>query len=94
VDTATFGNTAGNVTVNLNGAAPSVNALTFNNTGSYTIAQGSGSTGVTLAGTSPGITAAGTHLIATPLALASNATITATNLGDNLTVSGTLSGRT
>jgi autotransporter-associated beta strand protein len=92
VDTATFGNTAGNVTVNLNGAAPSVNALTFNNTGSYTVAQGSGNTGITLAGTSPGITAAGTHTIATPIAMANNATITATNPGDSLTVSGVLSG--
>ena len=92
VDTATFGNTAGNVTVNLNGAAPSLNALTFNNTGSYTIAQGSGSTGITLAGTSPGITAAGNHTIATPLALANNATITATGLGDGLTITGALSG--
>ena len=92
VDTATFGTTSGSVTVNLNGAAPSLNALSFNNTGTYTIAQGSGSTGITLAGTAPTITVAGSQTINAPLALASNATITTTSLSDNLTVSGVVSG--
>ncbi len=92
VDSATFGNTAGNQTVTLDGAAPSLNALVFNNTGSYTLAQGSGSTGITLAGTAPTITAAGTHTISAPLILASSATITPTNLSDSLTISGVVSG--
>ncbi|MCX6876156.1 MAG: autotransporter-associated beta strand repeat-containing protein [Verrucomicrobia bacterium] len=92
VDTATFGNTSGSVTVNLDGAAPSLNALTFNSTGSYTLAMGSSTTGITLAGTTPGVTATGTHTISAPLALASNATITPTNAGDRLTLSGGISG--
>ncbi len=94
VDTATFGNTAGSVTVNLNGVTPNLNAITFNNTGSYTIAKGSGATGITLAGTTPAITAAGTHTISTPITLASNATVALTNPGDSLTVSGIISGST
>ena len=92
VDTATFGNTAGNVTVNLDGAAPSLTALSFNNTGSYTIAQGSGNGAITLAGSAPLITVAGTHTISAPLALAANATLAPTNSGDGLTVSGIISG--
>ncbi len=92
VDTATFGNTSGSVSVNLDGAAPSLNAVTFNSTGSYTIAQGSGITGITLAGTTPGITAAGTHTISAPLALAGNVAISPTNPGDSLTLSGVISG--
>ena len=92
VDSATFGNTAGSVTVTLDGAAPSLNALTFNNTGSCTIAQGSGSTGITLAGSAPLVTVAGSHTISAPLAMASSATFTPTNLSDNLTVSGVVSG--
>ncbi|MEI7954447.1 MAG: autotransporter-associated beta strand repeat-containing protein, partial [Verrucomicrobiota bacterium] len=92
VDSATFGNTAGSQTVTLDGAAPSLNALIFNNTGSYTLAQGSGSTGITLAGTAPTVTVAGTHTISAPLILASSATITPTNLTDSLTISGVISG--
>jgi fibronectin-binding autotransporter adhesin len=92
VDTATFGNATGNVTVNLDGAAPSLNTLTFNSTGSYTLAQGSGSTAITLAGTAPAITAAGTHAINVPLSLAGNVVITATGAGDSLTISGAMSG--
>ena len=65
VDTATF--SGGGGTVSLNGAAPSVNALTLAGSGSYTIAPGSGSSGITLAGTNPSISATGTHTISSPL---------------------------
>ncbi len=93
-DTATFGGTVGNYTVNLSGVAPSLNAVTFNSPGSFTIAQGSGSTGLTLAGTTPSITAAGTQTISAPVALAANANIAVTSSGDSLTVSGPITGST
>jgi len=92
VDTATFGNTSGSVTVNLDGAAPNLNDVTFNNTGSYTLALGSGTTGITLAGASPRITATGTQGIRVPVALGSNITISVTNSDDRLTVSDVISG--
>ena len=41
-DSATFGNTDGSVTVNLDGQSPSLAAVVFNGTGDYTLAQGSG----------------------------------------------------
>ncbi|MEI6603709.1 MAG: autotransporter-associated beta strand repeat-containing protein [Verrucomicrobiota bacterium] len=92
VDSATFGNSSGNVTVNLDGAAPSVHALTFNNTGSYTIAQGTGTTGITLAGADASITVAGTHSITAPMTLANDTGIAITASGDSLTLSGEISG--
>ena len=89
-DTATFGNTAGTVTVNLNGANPSLNALTLNSTGSSTLAQGS-SGGLTLAGASgASITAAGTQAISAPLTLATTATVSVTGGADLLTISGAI----
>ncbi|MCX6904291.1 MAG: hypothetical protein NTW03_12600, partial [Verrucomicrobia bacterium] len=78
VDSATFGNTSGSVTVNLDGAAPSLSSMTFNGTGSYTVAKGTGSGSITLGGTSPAITAAGTQIISAPIVLASNAQVTVT----------------
>jgi len=90
VDTATFGNAGGNVTVNLNGASPNLNAITFNSTGSYTIAQGTGATGLTLAGANPTITAAGTHTISAPVTFATGVTVGVTAVGDSLTVSGAI----
>jgi hypothetical protein len=90
VDTATFGSTSGSVTVNLDGAAPSLNAVTFNGTGSYTIAQGSGSTGLTLAGTTPAITATGAQVISIPVALASGTNVAVSIGGTNtLTIEAT-----
>ncbi|MEI8241045.1 MAG: GntR family transcriptional regulator, partial [Actinomycetota bacterium] len=53
--------------------------------------RGGGGT-VTLAGSAPAITAAGTHTISAPLALANSTTVTTTNAGDTLTVSGVISG--
>ncbi len=89
VDTATFGNTAGPVTINLSGATPSLNALTFNSTGSYTIA---GASAITMAGTTPAITAAGTQIISAPVTLGSNLGITVSSLSDALTIGGNISG--
>ena len=92
VDTATFGSTAGAVTVNLDGAAPSLNAVTFNGTGSYTIAQGTdANASLTLAGTTPAITATGTQVISAPVILASNTGVAVTNAPDSLTISGAIS---
>jgi autotransporter-associated beta strand protein len=84
VDTATFGSTSGSVTVNLDGAAPSLNAVTFNGTGSYTIAQGGGATGLTLAGATPTITVTGAHAISAPI---SGSSLTKSGAG-TLTLSG------
>ena len=89
VDSATFGNTAGNVSVNMGGAAPSLNAITFNNTGSYTIA---GASAITMAGTTPAITVTGTHTISAPVTLASSLGITTGTAGDTLTIGGIISG--
>ena len=85
VDTATFSGAGG--IVSLGGSSPSLNAITFNNSGSYTIDQNT-SGGITLAGASPTITSAGTHAISAPLTLTSSLTTTVSNLGDSLTLSG------
>ena len=89
VDTATFGNTAGNVSINMGGAAPSLNAITFNSTGSYTI---TGASAITMAGTTPTITVTGTHTISAPVTLASSLGITTGTAGDTLTIGGIISG--
>jgi autotransporter-associated beta strand protein len=98
VDTATFSNaglTAGSTaTVTLDGAAPSLKAITFNTTGggytldigssgSLTLASGSGNATVTAT--------AGSHTIATDVALAS-ATTASVDTGATLTLTGALSG--
>ncbi len=87
VDTATFGNTAGSVSVNLNGVSPSLNTITFSSTGSYTI---TGASTITMAGATPSITAAGTQIINAPVTLGNNLGITVTNSGDSLTMSGAI----
>jgi autotransporter-associated beta strand protein len=89
VDTATFTGAGG--TVALDGASPSLNALTLNGSGGYTLAQGSGGS-LTLAGTTPSITASGTNVVSTALALASNLTATVPGSSDILTLSGAISG--
>jgi hypothetical protein len=93
-DTATFGSalTSGTATVSLNGASPSLSAITFNNSSaSYTIAQGTGGT-VKLNGSPATITdSAGNHTISAPVELDSNAATTVSNSGDKLTVSGIVS---
>ena len=88
-DSATFGNTSGSVTVNLNGVSPSLNAITFNSTGSYTLAQGSGGT-VKLdnAGSNATISSlASTHTISAPVEMHSN-TVTSVITGSSLAISG------
>ncbi|MCE9612342.1 MAG: autotransporter-associated beta strand repeat-containing protein [Chthoniobacter sp.] len=88
VDSATFGNTAGSVTVNLSGAAPMLNAVTFDGTGDYTV---TGATVVTLQGASPSITVSGgTQAISAPVALGSNLAVAVT--AGTLNVNGAVSG--
>ena len=96
-DTATFDNTvltAGGVaTVSLDGAAPSLKAITFNTTGGgYTLAAGSGGT-ITLAaatGNAAINSTAGNHTLAVDTALSSNTTVAVA--AGMLTVTGVLSG--
>ena len=91
VDSATFNNSGiATLAVNLNGSTPSLNALTFNSTSSYTLAQGT-SGSLTLAGTTPSINVTGTHTISAPVALAANTTATV-NSSSSLSVSGVISG--
>ena len=90
VDTATFGSTAGSVTVNLDGANPSLNAITFNTTGSYTVAQGTGGGLLTLAGGGASITAAGTQVISAPVTLAADVAVSVTGASDTLSLSGAI----
>ena len=93
VDAAYFLSTSGPNTINLNNDSPNLNALTFNSTGSYTIAPGTGSsTGLTFGGSAPAITDAGANIIGVPVTLAGNLTATVTNSADSLTVTGAISG--
>ena len=89
VDTATFGGAGG--TVSLNGAAPSLNAVSLGGSGSYDLTKGSGGS-LTMAGTTPIITATGTQVISAPVTLASGTTVAVTNLGDRLDVTGAIGG--
>lgn len=97
-DTATFGAgpTSGSTEVTLDGAAPVLTALTFSNaSSSYTVAKGSGNSGVTL-GTAyaAGVIKndSGNHTIASSVQLARDTTVTVSNAGEKLTVSGAVSG--
>ena len=90
-DTATFGAASSPTMVNLNGANPSLNAITFNGNGAYTIAQGSAGS-ITLAGTTPTIMATGAQVISAPVVLAANSVISVTNGADTLNMSGAISG--
>jgi autotransporter-associated beta strand protein len=98
-DSATFGAVAGNTTatVSLNGASPSLKAITFSTTGGgYTIAQGTGTGSITLSSTGTAtITDTGTgsasHTISAPIVLASDLSTTV-NPTDKITLSGSLSG--
>ena len=95
-DAATFGSalTSGSAMVALDGASPSLAALTFSNgTAAYTIAQGSGGTLTFNGGASSGtIGVAGTHVISAPIALGSDLSVTTTSGSDSLTVSGVIGG--
>jgi len=94
-DTATFGSatTSGTAVVSLNGAAPSLRAITFSNTSaSYDIAQGSGGS-LTLSGSGGAATVdvAGNQSISAPLTLGTSVNI-AVAAGSQLTVNGAISG--
>ena len=91
-DTAVFDATSGAL-VNLDGAAPSLAALSFTG-GSHTIAPGTGGTVTLNNGASPATvtSSAGSHSITAPVQLGSNATTTVTNAADTLTLSGGLTG--
>ena len=94
-DTATFGNaTAAPTTVRLDGANPTLKAITFDHSYAYTLAQGSGGQ-LTLNGngSAAAVTdASGSHTISAPLALASNAGVAVTHTNDTLAISGAISG--
>jgi len=98
-DTATFNNTAltpgSSATVSLNGASPSLNAITFNTTGGggYTIAQGSGGTLSLNGGVgSAAITdTSGTQTISAPVSLTTNTNVVVA-ANQQLTISGAISG--
>jgi fibronectin-binding autotransporter adhesin len=95
-DTATFGSAvaSGSATINLNGASPSLAALTFDNANAcYTLAQGTGGT-LSLAsavGAMP-IYVAGRHAISAPLTLNTMAVIANAGPADSLSISGPISG--
>ncbi len=91
-DSATFGKTSGSVSVDLNGAMPSLNVLTFNSTGSYTISDTPATGSITLAGTTPTINVVGTHAISAALKLAADTTITVSGAADQLSISEPISG--
>ena len=104
-DTATFDNTAlahnSSATVTLDGATPSLKAITFNtdpNSG-YTIATGTPNTGsIALDGNGGNATVtvtSGTHVISAPVSLTTSATInvgSVSAVAQQLTVSGQISG--
>jgi autotransporter-associated beta strand protein len=95
-DTATFGDAiSAPATVRLDGASPSLSAVTFNHASqAYTLAQGSGGTLILKGNGGPAtVTVAnGSHTMSTPLNLATNAAVTVANAGDTLTVSGPVAG--
>ncbi|MEK0447003.1 MAG: hypothetical protein RLZZ399_2324, partial [Verrucomicrobiota bacterium] len=97
VDTALFGAAAvtASPVVSLNGASPSLAALTFNHaTLGYTIAQGSDGSLVLNGGA--GVAGVhvllGNHTVSAPISLATAATFTISNASDSLAVSGLISG--
>ncbi len=91
-DTVLFASVAGNV-ARLDGADPSIAAITFNNAAvSYTVAQGSGGS-LTLQGDTGATVSvlAGNHAISAPLHLASDTTFSAA-AASSLTVTGAMDG--
>ena len=94
IDTGTFG-VVGSGTVTLDGATPSLNAITFDNTiDSYEIATGSGGS-ISLnggAGQASVQNLAGNHRISAPLMLTTDTRFSSANMGDTLRVSGAIGG--
>ena len=91
-DSAVFDATGGSL-VNLDGATPSLAALTFTG-GSHTLAAGTGGTLTLNGGASPATLtdSAGSHSITAPVLLGSDTTAAVTNAADTLTLSGGLTG--
>jgi fibronectin-binding autotransporter adhesin len=90
----TFGSAIGvNSIVTLDGNE-TVSGITFSNSFSYTIAQGSsGSLFINNGATAAPVTVSlGTHTISAPVVLGSNVSVTVTNPGDDLILSGNVSG--
>jgi autotransporter-associated beta strand protein len=86
-DSATLGPGAAG-TITLDGANPSLAALTFNSSAGYTIAAGSGGTLTFAAASGPAVSVqSGTHSITAPVALANDTTIN-TALQTQLSISG------
>lgn len=95
-DTATFGSAIGATpaSVTLDGASPSLSAITFNNSSAaYTLAQGSGGT-LSLQSNANITDSNGSHTISAPVAFgASNSVgVAVTNSSDTLTMSGAITG--
>jgi fibronectin-binding autotransporter adhesin len=94
-DSASFGDTgfSGTATVTLDGASPSLNAITFNNgTGSYNITQGtSGMIHLDSTGTATITDTLGNHTISAPVELDSNASASVASSNNTLTISGNIS---
>jgi hypothetical protein len=96
-DTAIFGSAiSAPITVSLNGANPSLSAMTFDNAGNaYTLARGTGEGTLVLkgnGGVATVVVSHGSHAVAAPLALASEASVTVTHPTDTLTFEGDISG--
>ena len=86
---------SGVANVTLDGASPSLAALTFSNsTASYVIAAGSGGTIQLNGGTAAAAVtdSAGSHSISAPISLVTGANLTVTNPGDTLAISGPIGG--
>jgi autotransporter-associated beta strand protein len=96
-DTATFTGTTAIGDVALNNASPAVNQVSFTNSFTGNIVQGTGSGALTLRNSdtavAPSITATNSqNTIATGVTLANTTTITTTNAADSLTLTGVVGG--
>ncbi len=89
-DQAHFQTTAGNVAVDLVNAQPHIAALSFAaGAGAYTIsASGSGKLLLDNGASAATVAVGGAHTIAAPVTLVSDITVTTSNTGDSLTLSG------
>lgn len=93
-DTATFG-AAGSGVIRLDGATPSLRAITFDNASAeYQLREGSGGTIALNAGadTATITNLNGSHLIAVPMELVSDTRVEVAQANDRLTIQGLLSG--
>ena len=89
--TANFFNAPANTVITLDGSQ-SITQLAFSGAFSYTITPGTGGS-LTLTGTGASVSVtSGSHVVATPMVLASYAGVTVTHAADVLTVSGAISG--